>query len=216
MVTPTGKPGVNPSQDVSVPINWAYNHHYMAYMTGADSEIVSVKNDEGKGLGMGYHGRETHLEARDLPSAKTNGAPGIPTSQMFSEGNGGESRKSFHGFPKGYAQLIHSPETWHITPMQIDTRNRKDCGPTGPESVGNCKEFKPWIEPKQARYGRGIPAGGTNYSGILECPCNGGYGGDPEYYGKDTKTKELKHQYMTTPSPPPLHFRFLFWLTGGH
>ena len=25
MVTPTGKPGQNPSQDVSVPINWAYN-----------------------------------------------------------------------------------------------------------------------------------------------------------------------------------------------
>jgi hypothetical protein len=30
MVTPTGQPGVNPSQDVSVPINWAYNHHYSA------------------------------------------------------------------------------------------------------------------------------------------------------------------------------------------
>ena len=27
MVVPTGKPGVNPDQDVSVPINWAYNHH---------------------------------------------------------------------------------------------------------------------------------------------------------------------------------------------
>ena len=42
MVTPTGKPGVNPSQDVSVPINWAYNHHYMAWMTGAHSEIRKV------------------------------------------------------------------------------------------------------------------------------------------------------------------------------
>ena len=26
MVTPVGKPGVNPEKDVSVPINWAYNH----------------------------------------------------------------------------------------------------------------------------------------------------------------------------------------------
>ena len=35
MVTPTGQPGVNPDKDVSVPINWAYNHHYMAWMTGS-------------------------------------------------------------------------------------------------------------------------------------------------------------------------------------
>jgi len=34
MVIPTGQPGVNPDKDVSVPINWAYNHHYMAFMTG--------------------------------------------------------------------------------------------------------------------------------------------------------------------------------------
>ena len=27
MVVPTGTPGLNPKQDVSVPINWAYNHH---------------------------------------------------------------------------------------------------------------------------------------------------------------------------------------------
>lgn len=26
MVTPVGKPGLNPEKDVSVPINWAYNH----------------------------------------------------------------------------------------------------------------------------------------------------------------------------------------------
>ena len=28
MVQPTGQPGAHPAQDVSVPINWAYNHHY--------------------------------------------------------------------------------------------------------------------------------------------------------------------------------------------
>ena len=42
MVTPTGQPGVNPSRDVSVPINWAYNHHYMAWMTGKDSYLKEV------------------------------------------------------------------------------------------------------------------------------------------------------------------------------
>jgi len=200
MVSPVGHPGVNPDKDVSVPINWAYNHHYMAWMTGADSELVSVENDEGEGFGMGYHGRTTHNELREKPSFKHSGLPEGSSGQMFSEGNGGESRKSFHGFPKGYAQLISSPDSWHITPMQIDTRNR-DCG-VGPEHVHNCTVdkhgnpgFTPWMEPKQARYGRGIPDGGTNYSGVLECPCNGGYGGDPEYYGNQTKTKVQSHQY---------------------
>merc|ERR1719277_1247251 len=101
--------------------------------------------------------------------------PSIPASQFFSEGNGGESRKSFHGYPNGFAQLIDSPTQWHITPMQIDTRNR-DCGATR-NDISNCTRFTPGPEPKQARYGRGIPKD-TNYSGILECPCNSRYGGD--------------------------------------
>ena len=37
---------------------------------------------------------------------------------------GGEWRKSFHGYPHGYAQLVESPVGFRIEPMQIDTRNR--------------------------------------------------------------------------------------------
>ena len=33
--------------------------------------------------------------------------------------------RSFHGYPQGFAQLIESPQNWHIPPMQIDTRNRE-------------------------------------------------------------------------------------------
>jgi hypothetical protein len=40
-------------------------------------------------------------------------------------GNGGESRKSFHGYPDGFAQLIDSPDTWHITPMQAPPLARR-------------------------------------------------------------------------------------------
>jgi hypothetical protein len=47
-----------------------------------------------------------------------------PHSQFISEGNGGEMRKSYHGYPKGYAQLIQSPDTFNPIPMQIDTWNR--------------------------------------------------------------------------------------------
>merc|ERR1719242_756223 len=142
------------------------------------------------------HGAPHKWIAEDRPSARLRADPAVPTIQFFSEGNGGESRKSFHGYPDGYAQLVDSPETWHITPMQIDTRNR-ECGVT-PESVKNCTQFVPGIEPRQARYGRPYdPKAGTNYSGILECPCNGKFGGAPLFYGNDTKTKVVIHNFET-------------------
>jgi hypothetical protein len=116
---------------------------------------------------------------------------------------GGESRKSFHGYPDGFAQLIESPQSWHITPMQIDTRNR-DCGVT-PESVTNCTRYTPGVEPHQARYGRhwaGVdgmnPVGSSNYSGVLECPCTSNYGGDPAFY-PNSKTKVIADKFTALP-----------------
>ena len=193
MVTPTGKPGVNSSADVSVPINWAYNHHYMLWMTGSDSEMKYVKPQPGD---VSAHGAPLKWKAVDKPSAKLRDDPSIPTSQLFSEGNGGESRKSFHGYPNGYAQLIESPNLWHITPMQIDTRNR-DCG-VRPEDVKNCTTFTPGPEPKQARYGRGMPENPI-YSGLLECPGSSRFGGDPIFYGEDTKTRQIVTSYEMIP-----------------
>ena len=204
MVTPTGQPGVNPEKDVSVPINWAYNHRYMAWMTGAHSEMRYVKADLSSDhvdySRVDAEGDPIKFVAVDKPGARAsgntcyyNGQQGpCPTSHLFSEGNGGESRRSFHGYPDGYAQLLESPEQWHLTPMQIDTRNR-ECGVT-PADVHNCSgAFLPGIEPKQARYGRGIPKDNA-YSGVLECPCNSRYGGDPAYY-PDAGTKQTVHQY---------------------
>ena len=197
MVSPVGHPGVNPDQDVSVPINWAYNHHYMAWMTGKHSEMVRIPNPDPNDVSA--HGSPMKWMAVDKASSTERLNKNIPTSQMFSEGNGGESRKSFHGYPDGYAQLIESPDTWHITPMQIDTRNR-DCGAT-PKDIHNCTTFQPGPEPKQARYGLGIPKGGSPYSGLLECPCNSRYGGDPSIYGAGTKTKTISHHYTCVSQP---------------
>ena len=197
MVSPVGQPGVNPDQDVSVPINWAYNHHYMAWMTGKYSKMVRIPNPDPNDVMA--HGSPMRWMAVEIPSAADRPDNSTPTSQMFSEGNGGESRKSFHGYPDGYAQLIDSPDTWHITPMQIDTRNR-DCGAT-PKDINNCTKFKPGPEPKQARYGLGIPKSGAIYSGILECPCNSRYGGDPTIYGSNTKTKVISHHYTCVAQP---------------
>jgi len=85
---------------------------------------------------------------------------------------------------------------WHITPMQIDTRNREHG--VSAESVHNCTNMDECAgyEPRQARYGRNWggrlakPKVVDGYSGILECPCNSRYGGDP---GAPS----------SLPSPPP-------------
>ena len=192
MVRPVGHPGVNASADVSVPINWAYNHHYMMWVTGAGATMERVAADPDD---VSAHGAPTKWQAVELPGASNS--HGMPTSQWFSEGNGGESRKSFHGYPDGFAQLLHSPTQWHINPMQIDTRNR-DCGAT-PDDIDKCVKFKPGPEPRQARYGFGAPKD-ANYSGLLECPCNGRYGGDPAFYPAGSKagssTKLLNNTFV--------------------
>lgn len=195
MVTPAGQPGVNPEADVSVPINWAYNHHYGIYLTGKHSEMQKVHVAPGDPMA---HGATTRWVAVDKPSASSRAANAdVPVSQFFSEGNGGESRKSYHGYPAGYAQLVDSVDAWHLTPMQIDTRNR-DCG-TQPQDVANCSAFiVPGPEPLQARYGRGAPEG-SFYSGLLECPCTERWGGDPLFYPK-AQTKIFEHGYASLTS----------------
>lgn len=86
--------------------------------------------------------------------------------------------------------------------MQIDTRN-PECGRTY-KDVKNCTQMTPWIEPRSARYGRDWqgpdkPALPSNYSGILECPCNGRYGGDPVFY-PESGTKQITHDYAALPA----------------
>lgn len=148
-VTPEGYPNLNPELDVSVPITWAYNHHYNFIISGSS-----------------YYN--------------------IPDKQEFSEGNGGEFRKSFHGYPDGYGQLLYSPTQYIAMIMQIDTRNRA-CG-VSPNDLGKCvTENMFGLEPKQARYGRKDP--NSNVSGLIHCPCTSSFGGDPVIYGLNTKTK---------------------------
>ena len=95
----------------------------------------------------------------------------IPTSQFFSEGNGGESRKSYHGYPRGMAQLIDSPTEFVITPMQIDTWNR------------NTTYGEPFVPGPESTASQAPPD--AIYSGHLECPCT------------DRVTKTIKMTYAT-------------------
>jgi hypothetical protein len=157
MVEPVGQPGANPEKDVSVPFNWVYNHHYMMWMTGEGSEMRYIELENKKletllgypeyshsyhfGMGKRVNASHTRLwrPVADGARKESLGVPaGVPIDHFFSEANGGESRKSFHGYPHGYAQVIANPEKWHITPMQIDTRNR-ECGITARDVLNSAK-----------------------------------------------------------------------------
>jgi hypothetical protein len=83
---------------------------------------------------------------------------GIPHIQAFSEGNGNEHRVSLKAFPRGFAQLIHSPTTWNANAMIINT-NKEITDDTSPGPIGGPQPRNS-LAPK-----------GAAYQGILECPC---------------------------------------------
>jgi hypothetical protein len=110
---------------------------YVSWLKGKDATMVDTDEHSNSAF-YGAHRllRMAHTINDPNPSST------IATSQFFSEGNGGESRKSFHGYPAKYAQLLESPTHFTITPMQIDTWNRNtsygEPFVPGPESAASA------------------------------------------------------------------------------
>ena len=140
--------------ETPVPITWAYNHHYEAYLRNDNTDFYQVDPNtvDEEDLGQYNHGARAQWRLRNLSEYNMN-------SLYFSEANGGEFRASFHGYPNGYAQLLRSPKYFNIQPMQIDTRNRD------PKYI-NDSVFHPGIMPANSA----APSDAV-YSGLLECPC---------------------------------------------
>ena len=99
------------------------------------------------------------------------------SSATLHEGNGGEFRQSYHGYPKGYAQLVESPQTFNLQVMQIDTWSRNNNytanhdGGANPFNMTSRPRghFVPYLEPLSS-----LAPHSTKehiYSGLLECPC---------------------------------------------
>ncbi len=133
-----------------VPITWAYNHHYCAYLRGEGTQILQVTKSDISDNGQFNHGFHRLWKVNET----------YPMSYLFfSEANGGEFRQSFHGYPRNYAQLIRSPRYFDIQPMQIDTRNRD------PRFINQSK-FVAGILPRSS-----AAPPNASYSGLLECPC---------------------------------------------
>jgi len=147
--------------DTPIPIFHVYNHHYMAFLHSPYASVEEVPEGSPHAARHARQLYRTRLAegAPRVPSGSDQTAPdGVPLSQMFSEGNGGEMRQSWHGYPKGYAQLLYSPSYFAVADMSIDTKNRDH--PT-------VRALGPL--PKAA-YGGAAPAD-QEYSGLLECPC---------------------------------------------
>ena len=64
-------------------------------------------------------GFQTLLSALLLNVSNVTLIQAIPSRQDFRGANGGEFRKSFHGYPPGFAQVVASPTQFQITPMQM-------------------------------------------------------------------------------------------------
>eukprot|EP00040_Diaphanoeca_grandis_P032470 m.196795 g.196795 ORF g.196795 m.196795 type:complete len:870 (+) comp32636_c0_seq1:40-2649(+) len=137
--------------DKSVPIYHAYNHHYFGWLLGADAEIYD--RDTPTKLP-----NPTYTGVRDLPHDHA-----FPTNIVFKENPGGEFRKSYHGYPGGYAQLLHSPTNWNVEPMQIDTHNRKF-------QINEQEGYEEWFLPKAQQNNMTNRQNGM--SPLIECPCS--------------------------------------------
>lgn len=142
----------------SVFITHAYNHHYVSWLLNSNKATL-VKEDAGKVLDIVSlnHGGDEHWIPHVLDGVDKSSMQ-FPAVQFFSEGNGGEFRMSYHGYPRGYAQLIESPDVFKISPMQIDTWNR--------ETMTDAR-FSPGPLPKSSQ-----TPDDAGYSGLLECPCS--------------------------------------------
>ena len=139
---------------LSIGYNRVYNHHYGAFLVGAGSSLRKMPC----GLRDYHMGCMMNGEPSMWMAVPHDSNEDVPSSQFFSEGNGGESRKSFHGYPDGYAQLVARPRNFSLTPMQIDTWNR--------DTPVHGHDYIAGPLPRAAQ----SPPGSV-YSGLLECPC---------------------------------------------
>lgn len=154
--------------DFRVPITWAYNHHYGAFLQNSQTVRLSLQ-DRSEPLrstrhqqSTGYHHGHKHVVAEFLDPSQSDDTTAVvyPQVQFFSEANGGEMRGSWHGYPpRGYAQLIQSPDAFSAVPMQIDTWDRR------PDTAA----YEPHRAPLPRRSRR--MASSHDYNALLECPC---------------------------------------------
>mmetsp|Transcript_21584 Transcript_21584/g.56256 ORF Transcript_21584/g.56256 Transcript_21584/m.56256 type:complete len:515 (-) Transcript_21584:295-1839(-) len=156
------------SNEESVPSFDAYNHHYVIYMKGANW------TDECTGWWCPPGGLPSG-EAANLGQVLRRSSNDHLNIQMFSEGNGNEHRGSFHGYPKGFSQILHSPHSLDPFFHLINTRGGGGRGGVGSSLLPRSSNAKP----------------DARYSGLIECPCTTRRQFDLEKLTIDGKAPEM-------------------------
>ena len=144
-----------PDGDVSVPETVVYNHHHNTALVGADARIEQIVLTGPEDPQIREHGLDemAHHPAFTPGSQHyivrhKHAVGGVPNHIALGAANGGEDRKSFHGFSPGHAQIIKSPKTFQITPMYIDTWHREHMNHTV-DKDGNASPFVPGPLPRE-------------------------------------------------------------------
>jgi len=155
----------------SVPISASYNHHYTAQVIGAAARFERVRlsgpdDPRAAEVARGGHGAvqfdQPHYVARPRNAGNKGAALRAEDRQTFSNANGGEFRKTYHGYAPGYAIVVDSPTALQVSPMAIDTWNRDKMDIDGPRPP----RFVPGPLPRASE----APTDAPMYSGLLECP----------------------------------------------
>lgn len=99
-----------------------YNHHYGMSISGKGASSAA-KNFDPEAPVTNTHGGPHWVHT---PNGEDSGQGFY--AQSMSEHNGNEARQTYHGMPPGYVVPIESPTTWHMTAMQINTKNPDGSG----------------------------------------------------------------------------------------
>ena len=102
-----------PQGDVSLPMTFAYNHHFESTLIGSRASFRKRGAAEAAAAAPNGHG---HGRAAESYEVVEHEAGALPSSLALGAANGGEVRKSFHGYAPGFVQVVESPTQFQITP----------------------------------------------------------------------------------------------------
>ena len=183
----------------SVPITWAYNHHYTAYVLGKhaameevvlsgplDSRFVPTTHARAAHKGMKQHRPvRRRLGNGSLPlcaKALTSQQACIPAWQDFTSGDGGEFRKSFHGYLAPPCRAVLALPSWRARTRRCLAPTVHPCG--SGESGGAVEPWNrgtvaprapppPPLPPWRAARPRALMPS-SSCPPRAPCPCNAG------------------------------------------
>ena len=113
------------AEESSVPNHEIYHHHHVATWWGLPALRTGrlFTNRTHSRIQLDPDKRPAHQRMQVKPLLR-----GVKRVQVTNLINGGESRNTFTGFPRGFAQPIEEPSTVRLTAMLISTLNMDASG----------------------------------------------------------------------------------------